>query len=161
MSMKNKIKINLIDFIIIVILMLVFLSFVIRRTNVIDYLSHNYEQKSIITLSVQGIDRDNFSSFAVNDIIYGEKSSSYGKIGKISTIKSTPSIVRELDGNSSKSKPDFENIDLTIEIVTDCLIDQNGFFSISGQYITPAAEFAADNGKIKFDCVVLSVEKIE
>lgn len=161
MSNKSKIKINILDLVIIVVLLLVCLSFVVRRTNVIDYLSKNHEQRSVITISVQGIEKDNFAAFEINDTIYGEKASDYGKIGKIINIKSTPSILTELEEGVSKSKPDFENVDLTIEILADCLVDQNGFFSISGKYITPATAFAADNGKIKFDCVVLSVKKYD
>ncbi len=161
MTNKNKIKINILDLVIIVALLLVCLTFVVRRTNVIDYLSKNYDQRSVITISVHGIEKHNFAAFEMNDTIYGEKDSQYGKIGKIINISSTPSIVTEIDEGIARSKPDFNNVDMTIEILADCLVDQNGFFSISGKYITPATIFAADNGKIKFDCVVLSVKKYE
>ncbi len=158
---KKKIRFSVIDFIIIIALVLVIFSAFARNMNVKHFNQNNYISNSVLTLSVKGVERSNYSLFSKGDTIYNSENDKMGKIGEVTGIRANPAIVVTSDETGHTLSPDFDKVDLIIDVQTRCLVDENGFFSISGVYISPAMAFAADNGEIKFDCEVVSVKTIE
>ncbi len=157
----KKIRFSVIDFIIIIAVVLVVISAVFRSINVGIFGENNSVSEAVITLSVKGVDRDNFSYFSVGDTIYGSADEKIGKIGNVTSIRSAPAVVPESSEEGHRLEPSFDKVDITMELSAKCLVDEHGFFSIGGVYVAPAKTFEADNGEIKFTCEVISVKTLE
>lgn len=154
----KKIRFSVIDFIIIIAAALVVLSAVFRSLNVGLFGENNSVRDAVITLSVKGVDRENFSYFSVGDTIYGSADEDIGRIGTISSVRSAPAVVMSASEQGYSTQPSFDKVDITLEISSRCLVDEQGFYSIGGSYVAPARTFEADNGEIKFVCEVVSVK---
>lgn len=158
---KSKVRITAIDVVLILAVLFVCVSAVIRNENVRRFNSQNSIKDSVITISVKGIERNNFSLFEKNNTVFATTNNGQLKIGEIKSIKSTPAVVITNANDSFAMEPDFSKLDITLDISARCLVDEHGFYSINGMYVTPSYSFTADNGRIKFDCEVVSVKTVD
>ena len=156
---KRKVKINPIDVILIFFIVVICLFAIMRNENVKDFNNFNKIQDTIITLSVKGIEKGNFSLFTTNDTVTVDYDDDSLILGKIIEIRSTPAVVVTENVDNLELTSEFSKIDIILEIESECLLDENGFFSINGKYISAADSFPAENSKIKFDCEVVSVKR--
>lgn len=154
---KRKTKLTSIDFILIILIISVFVFSIFRSQVISNFNDNNVVKETLIAVSVTGVDKNDFTYYKDSNAIYVHSSNGQFKIGDVTAMRSTPSVRSVRYENEYTYLPDFSKVDVVFEIVADCLYDQRGFCSIDGNYLAPGCKFYADNGKIKFDCEVVSL----
>ena len=155
---KRKIKFTVVDFILIISVALLLFTFFLKYVNLERFNSQSVLCDADVTVAIRGIERVNFAHFKNDDSIYSDFLHDYGKLGVVTAMRSNPSVTAVYRENSVVMTPDFERVDIYLTIDADVLCDRNGFYSVGGKYIAPGMKFTANNGRIKFDCSVLTVK---
>ncbi len=156
--MKNKkIRFNILDLLILIIVAFIIFGTIIRNTNVSEFNLNNTVTDSIITISVDSIDGEVYGQFRLGDVIYAELDGEKIKLGRVKNMNFVPSVVPHLEGESVVYVPDSRHIDVTFDIETRIISDENGFNILDGKYISPGLSFSANNGRVKLLCSVESV----
>lgn len=155
---KSKSKFTVVDFILVFAVVVIIASSVLRNVNVSQFNLLNSFEDSIITISIDGIDKEYFEFFKNTYDIYVTDDGDNYEFGTVKSIRSTPAVYPVLVGDKYELTTDFSKIDIVMDVKAECLFDERGFCSIKHNYIAPGCEFNADNGKIKFNFEIVSIK---
>ena len=146
-----KSKFNIMDFLIVFSLILVIASSAIQGIAVKKFEGENKITKATVVLALTDLDEMGFSLIERNDEIYAKEKFGYKPMGKVVMKQHTSTGTESSEGESV-------GVHFKIEVATECVVNNDGFYSINNEFVAPGMKFCADNGNVRFSCEVLSVK---
>lgn len=158
--MKKRTGFNVIDLCILLAAVILLSSAVVREIFVRKLESRYSHTEKEISLSIKHLPRDQFKLFEIGDGITAEGEFLSGKLGEIVSIRSTPSVVFVGTSEEAEYAPDFGYVDMIVNIKTDCVEASDGSVFFGGKLVSPALKTDANNGKVRFNFEIISVNSI-
>jgi len=150
MNKDLKMKFNILDILVLSAVILVILAFILQSFAVRRFENRNRITNTVITLRVSDITGEDFETLVKETKIYSEEKFGQGHFG---TVAKNSVLTAE-----DVAQDDTEEFELKINAA--CHVTEDEFYSIDDDPVYPGLIFAADNGRIKFTCEVVSI-KIE
>lgn len=147
-----KRKINIMDIIIMVLLLLIVLSSIIQTFAVSKFEKNNKIMNAVITLRITDCDSKTAEEIISGDLIYCEDIFGDKPLGKVTGDPVKYSVKPDI------VVPGGSIAEYEIKVSTSCLVNSDGFCSVNDEIITPGMVFNADDAYVSFTCKVMSVK---
>ena len=151
MSRINS-KFNIMDLIVLVFLLLVIISALVKGFAVRKDEMNKTITDAVVVIRISDISEKNVQKIKKGDKIYSKEIFGTKPVGVVA--EDIVEIQKTESGDNNKTPEEY-----TLKLRVNCIIDNDGLYSINDKYITPGMTFSADNGIIGFHCDVVSVKK--
>ncbi len=151
---SKKIQFNILDIIFVFSVILIIFSTIFQGLTVNKFEENNIIENTVITLKLIDVDEPVFNEIQKGDYIFSNEYYGDKSIGAVSKKTKYSSTQKQTEDESEVS----EIVEYEIYVLSECLRDSNGFYSINDKLIVPGIIFSADNGYVGFNCEIVSIK---
>ena len=155
MSNKKK-RLNIIDYLIIFVVILILCSSFARRVYVEKIGDNKTFFKTEIVLVLSDVDILTVNQIQQGDSLYSKEHFGNNPFGIITSLtEQLPSPGYSADYVDEQVSSTYE-----LRVTADCSLNIDGEYAINGTSVSPGYDFYADNGLVGFWCEITQIEEI-